>query len=101
MQGRRIRGARDEVALLRWLGRSANSAVALVRGSRLTLTNGSFSDSTGTITVNTPGGSQSITISLAVYPGAVLLPTPGSLIFEYQVGGAVPFLVSATSLARR
>ncbi len=42
MQGRRRRGAKDEVALLRWLGRSAHSAVGLVRGSRVTLTNALF-----------------------------------------------------------
>src|SRR6267378_8475951 len=42
VQGRRMRAARDEVALLRWLGRSAHSAVALVRGGRLTLTNALF-----------------------------------------------------------
>ena len=29
MQARHRRGARDEVALLRWLGRSANSALGL------------------------------------------------------------------------
>jgi signal transduction histidine kinase len=42
VQGRHKRGARDEVALLRWLGRSANSAVGLVRGSRVSLTNALF-----------------------------------------------------------
>src|SRR5712671_491474 len=42
VQGPRMRAARDEVALLRWLGRSAHSAVALVRGGRLTLTNALF-----------------------------------------------------------
>ncbi len=42
MQGRHRRGARDEVALLRWLGRSAQSAVGLVRGNRVSLTNALF-----------------------------------------------------------
>src|SRR5438128_9770881 len=42
VQGRRTRAARDEIALLRWLGRSAHSAVALVRGGRLTMTNALF-----------------------------------------------------------
>lgn len=42
MHGRRRRGARDEVALLRWLGRSMHSAVGLVRGSRVTLANALF-----------------------------------------------------------
>src|SRR5439155_23201957 len=48
---------------------------------------GSYS---GTITVNTPGGSQSISVTLSVYAGPVLLPTPGSLIFEYQAGSVAP-----------
>ena len=42
VQGRRTRAARDEIALLRWLGRSAHSAVALMRGGRLTMTNALF-----------------------------------------------------------
>ena len=42
VQGRRRRTAKDEIGLLRWLGRSAHSAVALVRGGRLTLTNALF-----------------------------------------------------------
>jgi len=42
VQGRHRRGARDEVALLRWLGRSAQSAVGLVRGNRVSLTNALF-----------------------------------------------------------
>src|SRR6267378_2459678 len=47
VQGRRMRAARDEVALLRWLGRSAHSAVTLVRGERLTLTNALFRELDG------------------------------------------------------
>ena len=47
MHGRRKRAARDEIALLRWLGRSANSAVALVRGGRVTLTNALFRELDG------------------------------------------------------
>src|SRR5258705_12859945 len=47
VQGRRIRAARDEVALLRWLARSAHSAVALARGGHLTLTNGLFRELDG------------------------------------------------------
>src|SRR4051812_17084873 len=39
---RRTRAAKDEIALLRWLGRSARSAVALVRGGRVALTNALF-----------------------------------------------------------
>jgi len=42
VQGRHRRGARDEIALLRWLGHSANSAVGLVRGNRVCLTNAFF-----------------------------------------------------------
>jgi len=42
VQTQHRRGARDEVALLRWLGRSANSAVGLVRGDRVSLTNALF-----------------------------------------------------------
>src|SRR5689334_2296475 len=38
----RRRGAKDEVALLRWLGRSTRSAVAVVRRGRITLTNALF-----------------------------------------------------------
>ena len=44
----------------------------------------------GTITVTTPGGTQNVTVNLAVTSGAVLLPTPGSLLFNYQVGSAAP-----------
>jgi signal transduction histidine kinase len=40
--GRRGRVARDEIALLRWLGRSSHSAVALVRSGRVALTNALF-----------------------------------------------------------
>jgi signal transduction histidine kinase/CheY-like chemotaxis protein len=42
VQVRRRRAEKDEVALLRWLGRSANSAVGLVRGNRASLTNSLF-----------------------------------------------------------
>jgi signal transduction histidine kinase/ActR/RegA family two-component response regulator len=41
-QERRGRIARDEIALLRWLGRSSHSAVALVRADRVVLTNALF-----------------------------------------------------------
>jgi len=41
-RGRPRRVARDDIALLRWLGRSSHSAVALVRGGRVTLTNALF-----------------------------------------------------------
>src|SRR2546421_1742587 len=47
VQGQRTRAAKDEVALLRWLGRSSHSAVALVRGGRLTLTNALFREVDG------------------------------------------------------
>jgi two-component system cell cycle sensor histidine kinase/response regulator CckA len=43
-QGRRGRVARDEIALLRWLGRSSQSAVALVRAGHVALTNALFRD---------------------------------------------------------
>ena len=36
------RVARDEIALLRWLGRSSHSGVALIRDGRLTITNALF-----------------------------------------------------------
>ena len=42
MHRRWTRPAKDEIALLRWLGRSTRSAVALVRGGRVALTNGLF-----------------------------------------------------------
>ena len=42
MHRRRTRAAKDEIALLRWLGRSTRSAVALVRGDRVALTNALF-----------------------------------------------------------
>jgi signal transduction histidine kinase len=41
-QERRGRVARDEIALLRWLGRSSNTAVALVRNGGVALTNALF-----------------------------------------------------------
>jgi uncharacterized protein (TIGR03437 family) len=44
----------------------------------------------GTIIVTTPGGSQSISVSLAVGSTTVLLPTPGSLVFAAQTGQAAP-----------
>jgi signal transduction histidine kinase len=42
LQRRRTRAAKDEVALLRWLGRSTRSAVALVRDGEVRLTNALF-----------------------------------------------------------
>jgi uncharacterized protein (TIGR03437 family) len=51
------------------------------------LTAGNYS---GTITITTPGGSQTVTVNLAVTQGPVLLPTPGSLIFTYNTGAALP-----------
>jgi uncharacterized protein (TIGR03437 family) len=44
----------------------------------------------GTIIVTTPGGSQSISVSLSVGSTTVLLPTPGSLVFAAQTGQAAP-----------
>ena len=45
----------------------------------------------GTITFNTPGGSASVTVSLSVISnGPILIPQPGSLIFNYQIGTAAP-----------
>jgi signal transduction histidine kinase/CheY-like chemotaxis protein len=47
VDGGRKRAARDEIALLRWLGRSEKSAVAVVRGARVTLTNALFRELDG------------------------------------------------------
>jgi uncharacterized protein (TIGR03437 family) len=44
----------------------------------------------GTITVTTPSGTQSVTVTLAVSTGAILNSRPGSLIFNYQTGTSVP-----------
>jgi uncharacterized protein (TIGR03437 family) len=44
----------------------------------------------GTIIVTTPGGSQSISVSLSVGSTTVLLPTPGALVFAAQTGQAAP-----------
>ena len=45
----------------------------------------------GTIVINTPGASQSISVSLTVGTTTVLLPTPsGSLVFAAQTGQAKP-----------
>jgi uncharacterized protein (TIGR03437 family) len=44
----------------------------------------------GTIVITTPGGSQSISVSLTVGTGTVLLPTPGSLIFTAKTGQPIP-----------
>src|ERR1039457_7249187 len=45
----------------------------------------------GTIVINTPGGSQSISVSLTVGTTTVLLPSPsGSLVFAAQTGQAKP-----------
>ncbi|MEO8371923.1 MAG: hypothetical protein ABI806_22245 [Candidatus Solibacter sp.] len=48
---------------------------------------GSYS---GQITVNAPGGSTNIQVSLNVVGSTILLPTPGSLIFSAQTGQAKP-----------
>ena len=45
---------------------------------------------TGTITITTPGGTQSVTVTLGVSTGAVLNSQPGSVIFEYQTAGGTP-----------
>ena len=45
----------------------------------------------GTITFNTPGGTASVTVNLSVISnGPILIPQPGSLIFNYQTGNAAP-----------
>ncbi len=44
----------------------------------------------GIITINTAGGTQSIKVSLTVVTGAILLPTPGDLIFTAQTGQGNP-----------
>jgi uncharacterized protein (TIGR03437 family) len=48
---------------------------------------GSYS---GQITVNAPGGSTNIQVGLNVVSSTILLPTPGSLIFNAQTGQAKP-----------
>ena len=47
MHRRRKRAGRDEIALLRWLGRSGDSAAALVRRGRVVLTNALFRELDG------------------------------------------------------
>jgi uncharacterized protein (TIGR03437 family) len=51
------------------------------------LTAGSYA---GTIVVNTLGGAQSISVSLVVGTSAILLPTPGSLVFAAKTGQPKP-----------
>ena len=75
-----------------WLSLSPSSGSSLPAAATVVvdptgLTAGSYS---GTITLTTPGGTQSVTVSLAVSAGAVLNAQPGSLIFNYQTGGTTP-----------
>jgi uncharacterized protein (TIGR03437 family) len=51
------------------------------------LTVGSYA---GSITITTVGGNQNIAVSLNVVAPAILLPTPGALIFTAQSGQAIP-----------
>jgi uncharacterized protein (TIGR03437 family) len=44
----------------------------------------------GTITINTPGGTQRVSVSLNVVSSTILLPTPGTLIFTAQTGQGLP-----------
>jgi uncharacterized protein (TIGR03437 family) len=46
--------------------------------------------SVATITVTTQGGSQTINVTINVYSGVVLLPTPGALVFSAQTGQSKP-----------
>ena len=52
------------------------------------LTPGNYS---ATITIsNSNGGTATVQVNLSVTNGAVLLTTPGSAVFFYNSGGAVP-----------
>ncbi len=51
------------------------------------LTAGTYS---GTITITTLSGTQTVNVTLAVSSGAVLTSRPGSVIFNYQSGTGVP-----------
>lgn len=51
------------------------------------LATGSYS---GTIGITTAGGAQNVTVSLSVVSGAIILPTPGSLVFSAQSGQPAP-----------
>ena len=44
----------------------------------------------GTITITTPGGTQNVTVSLAVSSGAILSSRPSDVIFNYHSGDAAP-----------
>ena len=44
----------------------------------------------GTITITTPGGTQNVTVSLAVSSGAILSSRPSDVIFNYHTGDAAP-----------
>ena len=51
------------------------------------LSTGSYS---GHINITTPGGTQTVTVSLNIVSSTILLPTPGALIFTAQTGQAQP-----------
>jgi uncharacterized protein (TIGR03437 family) len=44
----------------------------------------------GTLTITTPDGVQTVTVTLAVSSSAVLTSRPGSTVFYYQTSGAIP-----------
>jgi len=75
-----------------WLSLDKTSGSSLpdqttVIANPVALSAGTYS---ATISFTTPSGTQNVSVTLVVVNSAVLLPTPGGLVFSYQSGGSLP-----------
>jgi len=76
-----------------WLSLSPSAGTLPVNGQAMVIASpGGLSVGTysATISITTAGGTATVTVNLNVVSGAVLLTTPGSAIFTYTTGGAIP-----------
>ncbi|HXK05818.1 MAG TPA: hypothetical protein VMS37_25680 [Verrucomicrobiae bacterium] len=76
-----------------WLSLSPSAGTLPVNGQAMVIASpGGLSVGTysATISITTAGGTATVTVNLNVVSGATLLTTPGSAIFTYTTGGAIP-----------
>jgi uncharacterized protein (TIGR03437 family) len=80
-------GASGWLGLSTTVGNLPNDRTLTVGAIPTGLAQGNYS---ATLTITTTGGTASVTVNLAVVAGNIIYTSPGSVVFFYTTGGAVP-----------